>query len=76
MNFELKSDSVRMSALTLIAEDTSTKLEFRRKLANLFKTKRQIGYALNELQKSGLIEYRWIITNEGQQVLHRLANQQ
>lgn len=76
MGYPLRSTSNRMRVLKLISENHSPQLEFKKKILAIFADKRSAGYTLNDLQKQGLIQYRWIITNAGQQVLHRLANQE
>ena len=76
MSYPPRASSNRMRVLKLISEDCSPMLEFRKKILAIFTDKLSAGYTLNDLQKQGLIQYRWIITNAGQQMLHRLANQE
>ena len=71
-----KITSNTMRVLRLVAEDRSPKLEFRKKLLVLFANKISLANALGQLQKEGLVQHRWVITNAGQQVLHKLANQE
>ena len=76
MSYPPRPNSNRMRVLKLISENHSPQLEFRKKILAIFVDKRSAGYTLNDLQKQGLIQYRWIVTNAGQQMLHKLANQE